>query len=155
MTFIIRPLSAEPFRRLYGLADAELAAHGAMAMVADAKPGFPCRVAMRDAGPGERCILLNYEHQPAPTPYRSAHAIFVIDGVEAADIAPGEIPEVMQRRMLSLRAWDAEGAMTSADLVDGREAGAMFEAMLADPGVAYLHAHYAKRGCFAARVERA
>jgi len=25
---------------------------------------------------------------------------------------------------------------------------------LSGPGVAYLHAHYAKRGCFAARIDR-
>jgi hypothetical protein len=27
--------------------------------------------------------------------------------------------------------------------------------MLADPHVAYLHAHYAKPGCYAARIDRA
>jgi hypothetical protein len=27
-------------------------------------------------------LLLNFEHQSAPTPYRSRHAIFVLEGAE-------------------------------------------------------------------------
>jgi hypothetical protein len=40
-------------------------------------------------------------------------------------------------------------------VADGREAEALIERLLANPQAAYVHAHYAKRGCFAARIERA
>ncbi|MFV3456565.1 DUF1203 domain-containing protein, partial [Mycobacterium tuberculosis] len=33
---------------------------------------------------GDAAILLNYEHQPADTPYRSRHAIFVREGAQQA-----------------------------------------------------------------------
>ena len=40
-------------------------------------------------------------------------------------------------------------------VVEGEAAAPVIERMLADPGVAYLHAHYAKPGCYAARIDRA
>jgi hypothetical protein len=57
--------------------------------------------------------------------------------------------------MLSLRAFDDAHLMVDAALVDGREAEAAIAGLFAQPGVAYLQAHYATRGCSAARVERA
>jgi hypothetical protein len=44
--------------------------------------------------------------------------------------------------------------MQAATLIDGREVEGAIDALLADPAVAYLHAHYAAPGCFAARIER-
>lgn len=55
MPFRIRGLDPEPYRHLYGLTDAELAARTARRLVADTSPGFPDRVELRDAEPGERC----------------------------------------------------------------------------------------------------
>ena len=153
--FQISALPPPQFSHLLGKTDQELAAPGAVVMTADAKPGFPCRVSLRDAEPGERVLLFNHEHQAADTPYRSAHAIFVIEGAEAAAIPVGEVPDVMKGRTLSVRAFSADDMMTDADLVDGKIAAALFEKLLGDPKVAYLHAHYAKRGCYAARIDRA
>jgi hypothetical protein len=45
--------------------------------------------------------------------------------------------------------------MLDADIAEGREARPLIERLLALPEAAYLHAHYAKRGCYAARIERA
>jgi hypothetical protein len=153
--FQISALPSRQFSHLFGKTDEELAALGVVVMTADAKPGFPCRVSLRDAEPGERVLLFNHEHQAADTPYRSAHAIFVIDGAEESAPPKDEVPEVMRRRMLSVRAFTADHMMTDADLVDGKDAAGLFERLLADPKVAYLQAHYAKRGCYAARIDRA
>lgn len=76
----ITGLAPEPFLELYGLDDAELAARGAKRYIVDKTPGFPDRIEMRDLKLGERAILVNYTHQPANTPYRSSHAIFVGEG---------------------------------------------------------------------------
>ena len=43
---------------------------------------------------------------------------------------------------------------TEADLTEGADAAAMIERFFANPEVAYIHAHYARRGCFAALIER-
>ena len=155
MSFRIQGLPVEPFRDLFGLDDAALAAQGARRYRVDRRPGFPDRIELRDLDPGEHALLFNFTHQPADTPYRASHAIFVREGAEAAYDRVDEIPEVMRVRPISLRAFDAEHGMVDADLVDGSELGGLIERFLSRAEVAYLHAHYAKRGCFAARVDRA
>ena len=155
MSFRITGLDPALFRHLYGLTDDELAAHGARRTIANSKPGFPDRVELRDAEPGEPLLLLNYTHQPADTPYRASHAIFVREGAERAYNAMDEIPEALRLRPISLRAFDGQGEMVDADLVDGRALEGVIERLLDNPKVRYLQAHYAKRGCYAARIERA
>ena len=155
MSFRITGLEPETFRPLFGLTDAELAARGARRYVADQAPGFPDRIELRDAQPGESILLLNYTHQPADTPYRASHAIFVLEGAKERYDRIDEVPEVMRRRTLSLRAFDTEGLIVTADLVDGRQAEGLIQQLLADPKVGYIQAHYAKYGCYAARIERA
>lgn len=155
MTFRITGLSAEPFRHLFGLPDAQLRKHGVMRYVVDKKPGYPDRIEVRDAEPGESVLLLNYTHQPADNPYRASHAIFVLEGARKTYDRVDEVPEVMRARPISLRAFDARDLMVDADVVDGRELEGAIERFFADTRVAYLHAHYAKRGCYAARVDRA
>ncbi|MFX8199445.1 DUF1203 domain-containing protein [Acinetobacter baumannii] len=44
--------------------------------------------------------------------------------------------------------------MTDADLVEGHDLPALIDRLFASPETAYLHAHNAKRGCFAARIDR-
>lgn len=154
MSFLIRGLDPAPFRHLYGLSDEALARHGAERHMVSARPGFPDRIELRDLDPGETAILLNHVHQPADTPYRASHAIFVREGAETAYQAIDAIPEVIRLRPISLRAFNEAGAMIDADLVDGREIEGLIARLLANPAAAYLHAHYAKRGCYAARIDR-
>ena len=154
MSFRITGLSPEPFRHLFGLDSAELARHGVERRAVEAFPGFPDRIELRDAEPGESVLLLNYEHQPAATPYRASHAIFVREGAAAAFDAIDTIPDALRRRTLSMRAFDAAHQMIDADLVEGVEAEALIEKLLAEPRTAYIQAHYARRGCYAARIER-
>jgi hypothetical protein len=45
--------------------------------------------------------------------------------------------------------------MVDADLADGSALAPLIRRMFDNPAVAYLHAHYARRGCYAARVVRA
>ena len=155
MAFRVVGLPSSLFRPLYGLSDQDLAERGVDVRVADAPTGFPCRVSLRDAPVGTRMLLLNFEHQPANTPYRSRHAIFVQDGAEEVHPGVDEVPEVIASRTLSVRAFSEVGQLLDAAVVSGREAGPTFERLLAVPGAAYLHVHNAGRGCYAARVDRA
>ncbi|MDB5969157.1 MAG: hypothetical protein JWQ90_1607 [Hydrocarboniphaga sp.] len=154
MHFRVTGLSAEPFRRFYGLSDDALAGLGILRYVADKKPGFPDRIEMRDAEPGESLLLLNHVCQPADTPYRASHAIFVREGAVQAYDRVDEIPEVMRIRLLSLRAYDAGGMMLDADVVDGGAIESLIERLFKNPLVAYIHAHNAKRGCYSGRIHR-
>lgn len=154
MAFRVTGLSAEPFRPLYGLSDEELAQRGVKRYVADLTPGFPDRIEMRDASVGETLLLLNHVCQPANTPYRATHAIFVREGAEDAYDRVDEVPEVMRTRLLSLRAYDAQGMMLDADVVDGKDVETVIARFFGSALVAYIHAHNAKRGCYSGRIDR-
>ena len=155
MSFRILGLAPTPFQPLFGLSDADLAAHGARRCVVDTPVGYPDRIELRDAAPGETVLLLNHVHQPADTPYRAAHAIYVREGAQSAYDAVDQVPDALRRRTLSLRAFDARHEMVDADLVEGAQCEELVERLLADPRVAYVQAHFARRGCYAARIERA
>ena len=87
--------------------------------------------------------------------YRASHAIFVREGATQAFDRVDDVPAVFRTRMLSLRAYDANDLMVDADLVDGTQVEYLVGRMLSRADVAYIHAHYAKRGCYAARIDRA
>jgi hypothetical protein len=154
MDFQISGLPLADFQPLFALTDAELAQQGVIRTIANERPGFPCRVSLRDADPGDRVLLLNYEHLAVATPYRSRHAIYVRENAAQAQLKVNEVPQVLAIRLLSVRAFDRAGMMRTADVVQGTELVPLIERMLGDPEVAYLHAHNAKRGCFAARIDR-
>jgi uncharacterized protein DUF1203 len=44
--------------------------------------------------------------------------------------------------------------MVGAELCEGRDLAAGIQRLLADSQAAYLQAHFALRGCYAARIER-
>ena len=155
MSFQVSALPAEPFRPLFGLSDQALAKRGVIRRTADAKPGFPCRVSLEDAEPGETVLLMNYEHQPADTPFRASHAIYVREAGQPAELGTGEIPVLFRHRIMSLRGFSEDGMMLAAEVTPGAEIEPVIERLLARPGVAYLHAHYAGMGCYAARIDRA
>ncbi len=156
MTYRITGLDPAAFAPLYGLSEAELAERGVQRIAVEANPGAPCRVTLGDAPVGASVLLLNYEHQPHETPYRSRHAIFVTEGAETVFDAVGVLPSALRLRPLSIRAFDAGHIMLDADLADGAAAvEATILRMLAAPETAYLQAHYARRGCYAAKVKRA
>ena len=155
MDFRVTGLSPEPFMHLYGLSDPELAVRGAKRYLVDAYPGFPDRIEVRDAEWGESVLLVNHVHQPGETPFKASHAIFVREGAERAYDAVNEVPEVLRVRPLSVRAFNTCHWMVDADLCDGQLIEPLIEKFLADPQVNYLQVHFAKRGCYAARIERA
>jgi hypothetical protein len=154
MTFRITGLSPEPFRPLFGLSDEALERIGARRIVAD-EPRLPCRVSVAHAELGEELLLVNYAHQPANTPYRASHAIYVRKVADRAFDAVDSVPEVITSRLVAVRAFDAQHMMIEADVAEGDATRELIETYLADPKASYLQLHYARRGCYAARVERA
>lgn len=155
MSFQITGLPLSQFSALFSMSDEELARQGAMRVTADEHPGFPCRVSLRDAEIGEKLILLNYEHLPVATPYRSSHAIYVRESAAEAQLAIDEVPHQLRSRLLSVRAFNERGMMQAADAVPGTALEKLIEQMFANPSIAFLHVHNAKWGCYAARVDRA
>lgn len=153
MTYRIRGLEPAPFAPLFELDDAELESRGMTRMTVDDQ-GFPCRISLRDCDIGDEVILLNHVSHDGNNPYRASHAIFVSkSATQAADFVDA-IPPALDRRILSLRAFDAEGMMVDAALAQPGEADLAIRQMLANPAAAHIDAHNAIRGCFAARIDR-
>ncbi|HKD54075.1 MAG TPA: DUF1203 domain-containing protein [Steroidobacteraceae bacterium] len=155
MNFQITGLKRAQFTDLIGLSDAELAGRNVRRVLADRHPGFPCRVSLVDAQPGERLLLLNYEHLPLASPYRASHAIYVRENASDAQVPVNEIPPVLRTRLLSLRAFSEDGMLLDADVAEGAALAPAIERMLSGTAVAFLHLHNARPGCYAARVDRA
>jgi hypothetical protein len=155
MSFQIHALPSAQFETLFALSGRELADARAISIVVDAKPGYPCRVSLADAEIGETVILVNFKHQAADSPYQSTHAIFVRENAERAFPEVGAVPEALESRLISIRAFDEKHYMIDADVVEGSRLRKSIPAMFKNPKVAYLHLHNAKPGCFAARVTRA
>lgn len=155
MRFRITGLSAAPFQHLYGLPDAELERLGARRYLADESTSYTDRIEMRDAGPGETVLLLNHVCQPADTPYKASHAIFILEGAVETYVSVNEIPEVMLTYLQSLRGFDDEGMMVEADVAVGDEVKPTFERLFENHRTSYILAHNAKQGCYAGRIDRA
>jgi hypothetical protein len=155
MSFHITGLPLSHFAPLFALTDQQLAARDAVRVVSDGRSGYPCRVSLQDAQTGESLILLNYEHLAVASPYRSRHAIYVREVATEAALDADEVPALFRSRLLSLRAFDAKGMMKAADVTPGTAIENVIEQMFANDATEYLHVHYAKPGCYAARVDRA
>ncbi|QRM31099.1 DUF1203 domain-containing protein [Microvirga sp. VF16] len=155
MPFQVRGLDAEPFAPLFELNEADLRAIGAKRVYADEADAYPCRVSLTRVGVGEELLLLNHAHQTTSTsPYRAAGPIFVSRYAKTGTYQD-ELPPMLRDRLLSLRAYDANAFIVDAEVAEGGDVLQVIERFFANPEVAHIDAHFARRGCFAARVERA
>jgi hypothetical protein len=64
------------------------------------------------------------------------------------------VPDVLVRRVLSVRGYDGAGFIQAAEVVDGQSLQDAIGRLFAREDVAYLHVHYAGRGCYAGLIER-
>lgn len=152
MSFRIKGLPAEEFQGLFSLSDEALKQRNIVRRII--AHNAPCRVSLTDAEIGQEVLLVNFEHLPVDNPYRSRYAIWVREGERQFD-AIDQVPEQLRKRTLSLRAWDDRDMMVGHDVVDGKAVEGSIEKLFADPRTAYIHAHFAGPGCFAARIDRA
>lgn len=151
LSFRIRGLPAQQFTHLFAMSDLELSRHQALRLRV-AGDGYPCRVSLTDAVAGDDVVLVNYCHHDVATPFRASFAIYVRAGEQTFD-AVDEVPVQLRRRLLSLRGYDAAGMLRAAEVVPGVELETALPGLLQGP-VSYVHAHFAKPGCYAALIER-
>lgn len=139
--------------RIDGLSPDLARTEGARRVTATSKPGFPCRVTLEDAEIGETVLLFNHVSNDVAGPFRSSFAIYVRDGAQAARYRDS-LPPVFSTRTISLRGFDAEGDLKAAELVAGEGIDPAIRAMLDRPEIAFINAHNAAAGCFAAKIVR-
>jgi hypothetical protein len=154
-SFQFLALPFEQFEPLFGRTDKELHAIGARRMTADKTPGFPCRVSLVDAEPGETVLLLPFTHHDVASPYRASGPIFVRSSATMAKFRADEIPPLLTHRLLSVRGYDAGALMLGGEVVRGNELEDTIRRLFSDRRVSYLHIHNAGPGCYNCRVVRA
>jgi hypothetical protein len=154
MSFRITGLPAETFAPLFALSEDELRERGAVRRIVDQPSAYPCRISLTDAEPGDTVLLTHFEHHPVDSPFRSSYAIYVREGERTFD-AVDHVPDQLRRRLLAVRAFDEAGMLIGADVAEGAALEPLIEKLFADREARYLHVHFAKPGCYAAKVERA
>lgn len=150
----ITGLPREPFTALFSLDDEQLAHRGVTRQIANKAFSYPCRISLQDASVGEELLLLSYEHLSAASPYRASGPIYIRRHAGASFAATNMIPEQQQRRLLSVRAYDAAHFIVDAEVVAGTELEALIQRFFSNSHVCYLHVHNARPGCYACRIER-
>jgi hypothetical protein len=131
-----------------------LIAGGAIRVEATHRPGFPCRITLEDAVPGEGLLLLNYVSHDVPTPFRSAYAIYVREAAERSSSYHDTPPPFLAHRTLGLRGFDGAGMLKDARVAGPGEADQAIRALFEGADIAYVDIHNAGAGCFLARAER-
>jgi hypothetical protein len=154
MDFRITGLAADQFTELQRASDDELDRRGIQRVVVEEPNSAPCRISLIDAEVGEEVLLLNFAHLRVATPYAGSGPIFIRRSATRAFDAINVVPEQQRRRLLSVRAFDASDTMIDAEVAPGTELEALIARFFAQPEVAYLHVHNARRGCYACRVDR-
>jgi hypothetical protein len=154
MAYRIEGLAPDAFASLFAMMDGELAVRGAMRVTADSPSGYPCRVSLRDAAPGEELVLLNHVSHDVAGPFRTTYAIYVRKDAEAPASYKDEAPPYLDKRTLSLRGFGADGLLKNALLAMPGEADAKIRDLFESPEIDTIHAHAATYGCFLARIER-
>jgi hypothetical protein len=156
MAFQIRGLVPHQFTHLFSLSDEELRIWGIDRHIADEAFSYPCRVSLEDADVGEELLLLNFAHLKSTSAYQANGPIFVRRNAKEAPIFIDQLPPMLDQahRLFSVRAFDSTDRMIDAEVATATQLQAMLENFLLNPHVDYLHVYFARRGCFAARVDR-
>lgn len=152
--FQLQGLDPGPFQPLFELDEAALRERGIRRRVVDECPGVPCRISLKDAAIGEEVLLLPYEHHAVDSPYRAAGPIFVRRDAGRAELAVGEVPDYVLRRLMSLRAYDASHMMIAAEVLPGEKVAGELQRLFDDARIEYVHLHNARPGCYSCLAVR-
>ncbi len=152
--FQILALPGSLFDSYLSLNERELRLKNAAWIVADANPGFPCRVSLEDARIGEKVLALPFDHHDVDSPYKSSGPIFVRENATQADLDINEIPLMLRHRTLSLRGYSADAVMLEAEVLEGKDLEEHIVRLFQNSAIRYIHIHNAKPGCFDCNVVR-
>jgi len=115
---------------------------------------YPCRHCLRKASGKSGMLLLSYQTPRPKSVY--GQSIFLC----AADCArfnePETIPDIVRNRLVSFRAFRANGMMIydANEIVEGDGQDLAVRRIFSRDDVAYINAHTAKAGCLLCHIDR-
>lgn len=116
--------------------------------------GAPCRHCLQDAVAGEQVALASYSPFEGPGPYNERGPVFVHTHDCTRPTPSSDVPAIVAKRLVAVRAYNAKEEIIVSDLTQGTEAPALIERFLRDDATAFLHVRAARNGCFLCRVDR-
>ena len=129
-------------------------AHDHALVEVDSPRSFPCRHCLSWAQPAERVVLFTYASIPAGHPYGESGPIVVHEQrCEPYGATNDYPPDLRQGRVL--RAYDLQGNMIDAVVVNGEEPETIIAKLFANSAVGFLQVRSVTRGCFTFKIERA
>mgnify|MGYP001635296038 CR=1 FL=1 len=119
-------------------------------------PGLPCRHCLQAIREGREYLTLAFRPFPAAQPYAETGPIFLC--ADCARAADGPVlPAILSAPDYIIRGYGPDhrilygtGRVVPTDLIP-----AAAEALLQDPGVAYVHVRSARNNCYQCRIDRA
>lgn len=154
MTYRIRGLDPAQFADRFAMEPGALPASLSQRLTAGPDGRYPCRVSLEDAAPGEEILVTNFTNHAVDTPYRSTFAIYVRRDADRPAEFVDDLPPVLCARPIALRGYTAAGLLHRASLALEGDVDPAIRDLLKGEDIAYIDAHNAKHGCFAARIER-
>ncbi|WP_375563159.1 DUF1203 domain-containing protein [Bernardetia sp. OM2101] len=144
----------DDYNHLFALNEQELSSKGMVRMVVDKKPGYPCRISLKDAEVGEEVILLPFKHHRVNSPYQSSGPIFIRKNAKKLNIDNNVIPKMLLHRLLSLRIYNKNGIMIDAKIIEGKELKNEIKSIFENRSANYIQIHNASPGCYNCQVNR-
>ncbi len=152
--FQVSSLRASEFSDLFIMTAEQLQSHGISVKNVEKKPGYPCRISLKDAEIGEKVLLLSYAHHQVNGGYRASGPIFIRMGAVDRQYEKNSLPLMLKQRQLSVRAYDQQGFMIATRVVQGSVLAKTITDLFSDTLVAYLQVHNAGPGCFNCQINR-
>ncbi|MGF1742743.1 DUF1203 domain-containing protein [Vibrio profundum] len=122
--------------------------------IAKSKPGYPCRVSLKEAEIGESILVVTYKYHDVDSPYQASGPIFIRENAETAKLKTNEIPEILAERLLSVRAYNLNSEMIAAETTQGLGLRRIIQKQFLNSEAEYLQVHNANPGCFSCNIFR-
>ncbi|MGF1501609.1 MAG: DUF1203 domain-containing protein [Paracoccaceae bacterium] len=119
--------------------------------------GVPCRHCLRQIPAGAPYLVLAYRPFASLQPYAETGPIFLCAAACPRGEGGAALPEILDSPQYMVRGYGTDERIRygTGRVVATAEIPAAAEALLADPGIAFVHVRSASNNCFQVRIERA
>ena len=115
----------------------------------------PCRHCLRITKPGERLIVFAYQPFASAGPYAEVGPVFVHAADCEAYADRGVFPEDFRNRVLTIRGYNAEGTIETAELSAAGNPEGSIDRLFSNERLSFIHVRNPAWGCYDFQIERA
>lgn len=123
-------------------------------LVARPVDSAPCRHCLRITEPGEQLIVFAYQPFSGAGPYAEVGPVFVHAAACEAYAQRGTFPEDFRQRILTMRGYNTEGTIETAELSEAGNPEGTIERLFSNKRVQFIHVRNPAWGCYDFRIDR-